>query len=55
MIEDGKFDPEHVAERFCQDQIFGIGSTVRTFLHNFNGGRPWYESGPKSAGNGALM
>jgi ADP-ribosyl-[dinitrogen reductase] hydrolase len=55
MIEDGKFDPEHVAERFCQDQIFGIGSTVRGFLRNFKEGKSWYESGSKSAGNGALM
>jgi ADP-ribosyl-[dinitrogen reductase] hydrolase len=55
IIEDGKFDPEHVANRFCRDQIFGIGSTVRKFLRNFKGGKPWYESGPKSAGNGAFM
>jgi len=55
MIEDKGFNPEHVARRFCRDQIFGIGRTVRDFIGNFKSGNPWYECGPKSAGNGALM
>jgi len=55
MIADGGFIPENVARRFCQGQIFGIGSTVRQFIANFNSGKPWYECGPASAGNGALM
>jgi len=56
MITDQGFDPEHVAQRFCRDRIFGLGSSVRRFLYNHKkSGKPWYESGPKSAGNGALM
>jgi ADP-ribosylglycohydrolase len=56
MIEDRGFDPEHVAERFCRQHIFGIGSAVRQFVDNYKSGAwPWYRCGPKSAGNGALM
>ena len=56
MIEHRGFDPEHVAERFCRQQIFGIGSAVRRFVDNYRSGiRPWYRCGVKSAGNGALM
>ncbi|MBN1847521.1 MAG: ADP-ribosylglycohydrolase family protein, partial [Deltaproteobacteria bacterium] len=40
---------------FCRDRIFGIGSSVRRFLNNFQSGSSWFEAGPKSAGNGALM
>jgi ADP-ribosyl-[dinitrogen reductase] hydrolase len=56
MIEDRGFDPEHVAERFCRQRIFGIGSAVAQFVENHRSGiRPWYRCGVKSAGNGALM
>jgi ADP-ribosyl-[dinitrogen reductase] hydrolase len=55
MIADRGFDPERVAARFCRDRIFGIGSTVRQFIANHKAGVPWYHSGTKSAGNGALM
>lgn len=55
MIKDSGFNPENVAKRFCQDTIFGIGSSVRRFLTNSKSGSPWYQAGPKSAGNGALM
>lgn len=55
LIEDNGFDPDHLAQRFCRDQIFGIGDSVRTFLRNYKSGVPWYASGPESAGNGALM
>ena len=55
MIKDGCFIPDHVARRFCSERIFGIGSTVKGFLRNYKAGKLWYESGPKSAGNGALM
>jgi ADP-ribosylglycohydrolase len=55
MIVDKGFDPDQVASRFCRDRIFGIGRTVREFILNHNSGKPWYECGPKSAGNGALM
>ncbi len=55
MLLDEGFDPDHVADCFCHRHIFGIGSTVREFLRNRNAELPWYECGPKSAGNGALM
>jgi ADP-ribosylglycohydrolase len=55
MVADGGFVPEHVAQRFCQDRIFGIGASVREFKDNMASGVPWHRAGPKSAGNGALM
>ncbi len=55
MIADRGFNPGHVAARFCQDQIFGIGGTVKQFIANHEAGLPWHQCGPKSAGNGALM
>lgn len=56
MLEDNGFVPENVAFRFANSgRIYGIGSTVRGFLGNFKSGLPWYECGPDSAGNGALM
>jgi ADP-ribosyl-[dinitrogen reductase] hydrolase len=55
MISDKGFNPENVASRFCQERIFGIGATVRTFIYNHRSGLPWYKCGPKSAGNGSLM
>ena len=56
LIEDGRFEPESVAQAFCQGRIYGLGSAVREFLQNLKSGqKAWYESGPNSAGNGALM
>ena len=55
MIADGGFIPEYVAKRFCRERIFGIGNTVRQFIANMKVGKPWFKSGPPSAGNGALM
>ena len=55
LIADEGFVPENLADRFCRDQIFGIGSTVWEFLSNYKSGKSWYECGPHSAGNGALM
>lgn len=55
MIIDRGFNPENVAKRFSRDRIFGIGSSVMRFLNNLKSGSPWYEAGPESAGNGALM
>ena len=56
MLTDGCLDVRRLAERFCSEHIFGLGSTVMRFLANYKeGGREWYECGPKSAGNGALM
>ncbi|MFO7848992.1 MAG: ADP-ribosylglycohydrolase family protein [Spirochaetia bacterium] len=56
LLEDGGFIPETLARRIAGGgRIFGIGSTVKKFLINFKNEVPWYESGPSSAGNGALM
>jgi ADP-ribosylglycohydrolase len=55
ILSDGRFDPEHVAARFCRDRIFGLGATVRQFIGNYKAGVPWYECGPRSMGNGSLM
>jgi ADP-ribosylglycohydrolase len=56
MIADRGFVPEHVAERFCRQQIFGIGKAVSEFVANYRSGtRPWYRCSVRSAGNGALM
>ncbi len=53
---DGSLIVEHIAQRFCQERIFGIGSTVRAFIHDYKDrGLPWYSSGQPSAGNGAIM
>lgn len=55
LLTDGALVPENLAARFCRERIFGIGGTVREFLHNYQRGLPWHRSGPRSAGNGALM
>lgn len=56
LVEEGRLEPEKLARKFAASRIFGIGQTVFTFLIHFRDeGRPWYESGPESAGNGALM
>ena len=54
-LADGELNPEHLGRRFCWQRIFGIGSTVSEFVKNFKPGIPWYQCGPRSAGNGALM
>ncbi len=55
MIQDRGFDPQRLAEQFCSEHIYGVGLAVSEFRENFNSGKPWFESGPESAGNGALM
>lgn len=55
IIIDREFNPKNLASRFCKNRIFGIGTTVRQFIANYNAGIEWYECGPESAGNGALM
>ncbi|MBS1797571.1 MAG: ADP-ribosylglycohydrolase family protein [Acidobacteria bacterium] len=55
FLENGRFDPEKTAARFCRERIYGIGSSVSEFRRRFNEGKLWYECGPESAGNGALM
>ncbi len=55
MLADDGIHPEHIAARFCREQIFGIGSAVKGFIANYKAGYPWYACGSHSAGNGALM
>lgn len=56
LIKDGGYIPDKLAERFCQDRIFGIGGNIKQFIRNYKDkGLPWYEAGPMSAGNGSLM
>jgi ADP-ribosylglycohydrolase len=56
LLADRGFVPDHAAARFCRQQIFGIGASVRQFIINYKTGTTeWYRCGPKSAGNGALM
>lgn len=55
ILEDGNFDPESLAAKFCSRRIFGIGKTVKEFSYNYRSGKPWQECAPISAGNGALM
>jgi len=56
LIDDGGLDPQKLAGKFCRHRIWGIGGTVRQFIGNFKDKHsPWYEAGPESLGNGALM
>ena len=56
IISDGGVWPEHLAQRFVGQCIFGIGHAVGEFLHRFKDeGLPWEQAGTQSAGNGALM
>jgi len=55
MLIDNEFIPDNVAKKFTENRIYGIGQTVSGFLRNYKAGEHWYRSGPKSAGNGALM
>lgn len=56
LIEDGGYVPANLARRLASGRIFGIGSTVREFLHrSLTDGLHWDEAGVASAGNGALM
>lgn len=56
LLADDGLIPERLADRFCQEQIFGIGRTVRQFIGNRRDrGLPWEQCGPQSAGNGSLM
>ncbi len=56
LIADNGLVPDHLAARFCQQPIFGIGHNVKDFIHAYKDlGTPWQEAGQPSAGNGALM
>ena len=56
LLEDGYIDPDHLARRFSQERIFGIGQSVREFLAGYKEqDTHWRNAGTPSAGNGALM
>jgi ADP-ribosyl-[dinitrogen reductase] hydrolase len=56
LLEDRRLVPDHLAHKFTQQKIFGIGNTVKAFLHSYiDHGYSWEQSGQPSAGNGALM
>ncbi len=56
ILEDNGLVPDHLAQKFAQKKIFGIGSTVNEFLRAYKDqGRSWKKAGQASAGNGALM
>jgi ADP-ribosylglycohydrolase len=56
LLRDGRLVPEHLAQRFCEEPIIGIGKAVQQFVYAFKKqGLPWQQAGTFSAGNGALM
>lgn len=56
LIADGGLVPDHLARKFTGHRIFGIGTTVRDFLHSYKDqAKAWDQAGQPSAGNGALM
>jgi ADP-ribosylglycohydrolase len=56
LLEHGELQPEDLARRFGEGEIYGLGSTVARFRVNREQGHsPWYRCGVESAGNGALM
>lgn len=56
LLSDDGLNPEHVANRFCEGRIFGMGGTVQEFIRAHQDEKlPWYRCGQPSAGNGALM
>jgi ADP-ribosylglycohydrolase len=56
LLANGYLDLEDLASIFSSHRLFGIGGTVKVFLRNYKEkGMPWYLSGIKSLGNGAIM
>lgn len=56
FLEHGRLLPEALATVFCSNRIFGLGTAMRSFIHQFKDcGVPWWQAGVGSAGNGALM
>ncbi len=56
LLDDQGLKPESLAHKFCAHRIWGAGGSVKAFIRNFKDrGLPWYEAGPESLGNGALM
>lgn len=56
MLEDGEFIADNVAARFCQDQLYGMGGSIREFIKNYKDeNQAWFVAGAETSGNGALM
>lgn len=56
LVEDGQYIPDALAKKFSERRIYGIGRNVRQFIANYKDSSvPWFQAGPKSAGNGSLM
>lgn len=55
LLEHDGLEPEALARTFASRNIFGIGRTVRDFVHEMRSGTHWTRAGQLSAGNGALM
>lgn len=56
LIDDQGLRPESLAHKFCRQRIWGAGGSVKEFIKNFKDRHvAWYEAGPESLGNGALM
>lgn len=55
LLEYGRVEPRALAASFTTRQIFGMGSTVRSFLRSWRPESHWLAAGQESAGNGALM
>ena len=56
LLTKGGLDLDDLARRFCREQFWGIGGTVKDFIRNYKDRHvPWYEAGVDSRGNGALM
>jgi len=55
LLIDGSLNIEHLAQKFANEFIFGMGRSVSDFRRNYKRGQFLYECATKSAGNGALM
>jgi ADP-ribosylglycohydrolase len=55
LEQDGVLDPAVLARTFTWRDIYGMGNTVHQFRGRIAAGVPWWQAGPRSAGNGAVM
>jgi ADP-ribosyl-[dinitrogen reductase] hydrolase len=55
LLEDGRLEPERLADIFTTKSIFGVGQSVRGFRANRLRGLSWQAAGVVSTGNGAIM
>jgi ADP-ribosylglycohydrolase len=56
LLDNGRLNPDDLANRFTREHIRGIGQATRQFVSNYkDSGLPWFRSGVPSSGNGAAM